>query len=67
MEDETRRELHVAILGAGGTIAPAVVRDLTASEEVGEMTLLDVCALVTQHELAHLSQLRNLIALLPEG
>ncbi len=33
----------------------------------GELTLLDVCAQVAQHELAHLSQLRNLIALLPEG
>jgi hypothetical protein len=32
----------------------------------GELTLLDVCAQVAQHELAHLSQLRNLIALLPE-
>jgi hypothetical protein len=31
----------------------------------GELTLLDVCAQVTRHELAHLSQLRNLIALLP--
>lgn len=33
----------------------------------GELTLLDVCTQVAQHELAHLSQLRNLIALLPEG
>lgn len=33
----------------------------------GELTLLDVCAQVTQHELAHLSQIRNLIALLPES
>jgi len=33
----------------------------------GELTLLDVCAQVAQHEMAHLSQLRNLIALLPEG
>jgi hypothetical protein len=33
----------------------------------GELTLLDVCAQVAQHELAHVSQLRNLIALLPEG
>jgi hypothetical protein len=31
----------------------------------GEMTMLDVCSQVTQHELAHVSQLRNLIALLP--
>jgi hypothetical protein len=33
----------------------------------GELTLLGVCELVTVHELGHLSQLRNLIALLPEG
>jgi hypothetical protein len=33
----------------------------------GELTLLDVCSQVTQHELAHLSQIRNLIAVLPEG
>ena len=32
----------------------------------GELTLLEVCAQITQHELAHLSQIRNLIALLPE-
>jgi hypothetical protein len=31
----------------------------------GELTLLEVCQLVAEHELAHLSQLRNLIALLP--
>ncbi|TMC01387.1 MAG: DinB family protein [Chloroflexi bacterium] len=33
----------------------------------GELTLLDVCAQIAQHELAHVSQLRNLIALLPEA
>lgn len=32
----------------------------------GELTMLDVCAEVAEHELAHLAQLRNLIALLPE-
>jgi hypothetical protein len=32
----------------------------------GELTLLQVCDQVAQHEVAHLSQLRNLIALLPE-
>jgi DinB superfamily len=31
----------------------------------GELTLLEVCVLITRHELAHLSQLRNLIAVLP--
>ena len=34
---------------------------------LGELTLLEVCEMVAQHELAHLSQLRNLIALLPES
>jgi hypothetical protein len=32
----------------------------------GVLTLLQVCSQVAQHELGHLSQLRNLIALLPE-
>ena len=32
----------------------------------GEMTLLDVCRLVVKHEMAHLAQIRNLSALLPE-
>ncbi len=31
-----------------------------------ETSLLDVCRLVTAHELGHLTQLRNLISLLPE-
>jgi saccharopine dehydrogenase (NAD+, L-lysine-forming) len=34
--------MRVAILGAGGTIAPAIVRDLAESEEVTAMRLLDV-------------------------
>jgi hypothetical protein len=34
--------------------------------EQGRLTLLDVCGQVTRHELGHLSQLRNLTALLPE-
>src|SRR3954471_1637224 len=34
--------LHVAILGAGGTIAPAIVRDLAESDEVDELLLLDI-------------------------
>jgi lysine 6-dehydrogenase len=34
--------LQVAILGAGGTIAPAIVRDLAASSEVERMALLDI-------------------------
>jgi lysine 6-dehydrogenase len=34
--------MKVAVLGAGGTIAPAIVRDLAASEEVERLLLLDV-------------------------
>jgi saccharopine dehydrogenase (NAD+, L-lysine-forming) len=36
--------VRVAVLGAGGTIAPAIVRDLTESEEVDELLLLDIDA-----------------------
>jgi lysine 6-dehydrogenase len=32
----------VAVLGAGGTIAPAIVRDLAESDEIGAMQLLDL-------------------------
>ena len=32
----------------------------------GELTLLDVCSQITRHEIGHLAQIRNLIALLPE-
>ncbi len=34
--------MNVAVLGAAGTIAPAIVRDLARSEEVARMTLLDL-------------------------
>jgi saccharopine dehydrogenase-like NADP-dependent oxidoreductase len=34
--------LRVAILGAGGTIAPAIVRDLAESDEVDAMLLVDL-------------------------
>jgi lysine 6-dehydrogenase len=34
--------MRVAILGAGGTIAPAIVRDLAESDEVDELLLLDI-------------------------
>lgn len=34
--------MNVAVLGAGGIIAPAIVRDLAESEEVGELALLDL-------------------------
>ncbi len=36
------REVAVAVLGAAGTIAPAIVRDLGDSEEVARMLLLDL-------------------------
>lgn len=42
MEGYTSGQLHVAILGAGGTIAPAIVRDLAESREVESMSLLDI-------------------------
>src|SRR5581483_7165906 len=50
------QEFSVAVLGAGGTIAPAIVRDLAESEEVGRMRLLDLNAeraseVATQHGL----------------
>jgi lysine 6-dehydrogenase len=34
--------MSVAVLGAGGTIAPAIVRDLAESEEAAELVLLDL-------------------------
>ncbi len=34
--------MNVAVLGAGGTIAPAIVRDLAESDEVSGLILLDV-------------------------
>jgi len=39
---------------------------LVVDPQQGELTLLDVCAQITQHEIGHLVQIRNLIALLPE-
>ncbi|MBV8946372.1 MAG: saccharopine dehydrogenase NADP-binding domain-containing protein [Solirubrobacterales bacterium] len=38
------REVSVAVLGAAGTIAPAVVHDLAESDEVASMALLDLDA-----------------------
>ena len=32
----------------------------------GSFTLLDICRLVTKHEMAHIAQIRNLTVLLPE-
>jgi saccharopine dehydrogenase-like NADP-dependent oxidoreductase len=36
------KPLRVAVLGAGGTIAPAIVHDLAVSDEVERMLLLDL-------------------------
>ena len=36
--------MHVAVLGAAGTIAPAIVRDLAVSDEVESILLLDLRA-----------------------
>jgi saccharopine dehydrogenase (NAD+, L-lysine-forming) len=38
------REVTVAVLGAGGTIAPAIVRDLAESDEVSALCLMDLDA-----------------------
>ena len=35
-----KRPVRVAVLGAGGTIAPAIVRDLASSDEVAGLLLL---------------------------
>ncbi len=47
-------------------LAPNDWQQVVVDPQEGELTLLDICELVTRHELAHLSQLRNLIALLPD-
>ena len=38
----TEAQIRVAVLGAAGTIAPAIVHDLGVSEEVRDMALLDL-------------------------
>ena len=51
-----------------------LLRGLTAADwdrvlldpNLGEITLLDLCRLVAAHEMGHLSQVRNLTALLPD-
>jgi len=42
VEGNGEHPLQVAILGAGGTIAPAIVRDLVGSPEVAGLLLLDL-------------------------
>jgi saccharopine dehydrogenase (NAD+, L-lysine-forming) len=56
MTSSQTASVRVAVLGAGGTIAPAIVRDLAESEEVREMLLLDLygeraAAVADQHGL----------------
>jgi lysine 6-dehydrogenase len=41
--------LRVAVLGAGGTIAPAIVRDLAESDEVASLLLLDLDEARAEH------------------
>jgi hypothetical protein len=51
-----------------------LLRGLTAADwervvvdpSIGEFTVLDFCRLVAQHEMGHLSQVRNLTSLLPD-
>ena len=42
MDGNKERPLQVGVLGAGGTIAPAIVRDLAQSGEVSELVLMDL-------------------------
>jgi saccharopine dehydrogenase (NAD+, L-lysine-forming) len=42
MAATSKGTVGVAVLGAAGTIAPAIVRDLAESDEVGRMVLLDL-------------------------
>jgi DinB family protein len=39
---------------------------LVSDPRAGEVSLLDICRRVTRHEMAHIVQIRNLTALLPE-
>jgi hypothetical protein len=39
---------------------------LIADPHGGSFTLLDICRMVTKHEMAHVAQIRNLTVLLPE-
>src|SRR6202035_505235 len=42
MKGKGEESMHVAVLGAGGTIAPVTVRDLAETEEVAGVLLLDL-------------------------
>ena len=39
---------------------------MVSDPHAGEVTLLDICRRVSRHEMAHIVQIRNLTALLPE-
>src|SRR5690348_12000909 len=39
---------------------------IVADPRSGDISLLDICRRVTRHEMAHIAQIRNLTALLPE-
>ena len=41
--------MRIAVLGAGGTIAPAIVRDLAESDEVASLLLLDIDEARAEH------------------
>lgn len=56
-----RRRTVDLLRGLGATAWEGKIVD----PERGEMTLLAVCEAVARHEVGHLSQIRNLIALLP--
>jgi hypothetical protein len=57
-----RRRTVDLLHGWGGKEWARVVTDPRS----GEVTLLDVCRQVARHEMAHIVQIRNLTALLPE-
>ncbi|MBO0682792.1 MAG: DinB family protein [Candidatus Dormibacteraeota bacterium] len=47
-------------------LKPGDWKRVVVDPQQGELTLLEVCEQITQHEVGHLVQIRNLIALLPE-
>ena len=57
-----RRRTVDLLHGWGKTEWDRIVQDPRA----GESSLLEVCRLVARHEMGHISQIRNLSALLPE-
>lgn len=57
-----RRRTVDLLHGWGKTEWDRKLRDPRA----GDITLLEVCRMVAQHEIAHIAQIRNLTALLPE-